>query len=149
MRKIIPILFLTLISLSAMAQEKATKKVKETVTSMKAKAIKGPSMKFEKTHHDFGDISLKEGKVTYEFSFINDGTEPLIISKAKGSCGCTAPKVPKNRPIMPGESETVKVVFNPKGKSGKIRKTVTLTHNSAVSGESAETVITIGGKIVE
>ncbi|MGB0931958.1 MAG: DUF1573 domain-containing protein [Chitinophagales bacterium] len=147
MRKIIPILFLTLISLSSMAQEKTT--MKEVLTTMEAKKVEGPSMKFEKTHHDFGDISLKEGKVTYEFSFINDGTEPLIIKKAKGSCGCTAPKVPRNRPIMPGESETVKVVFNPKGKSGKIRKTVTLTHNSAVSGESAETVITIGGKIVE
>ncbi len=148
MRKIIPILFLTFISLTAMAQEKANKKAEVEETTTVTETVKGPMMKFEKKHHDFGDISLKGGKVTYEFSFINDGTEPLIISKAKGSCGCTVPKVPKH-PVMPGESETVKVVFNPKGKSGTIRKSVTLTHNSGVPGESAETKISIGGKIVQ
>ncbi|MEZ4884421.1 MAG: DUF1573 domain-containing protein [Chitinophagales bacterium] len=137
MRKIIPILFLTFFSLAAMAQENAAEVVK-----------KGPVMKFEQKHHDFGAISLKAGKVTHEFKFVNNGTEPLIISGAKGSCGCTVPKVPKH-PIMPGEEETVKVVFNPKGKSGKINKTVTITHNSGTPGESTTTKISIGGRIVQ
>lgn len=147
MRKMIPILFLTLISLTAMAQEKANNNQGEEMTAV-SEIVKGPVMKFEKKHHDFGNISLKGGKVTYEFSFTNEGSEPLIISKAKGSCGCTVPKVPKH-PVLPGEEETVTVVFNPKGKSGKIRKSVTLTHNSGVPGESATTQISIGGKIVQ
>ncbi|MFK7904038.1 MAG: DUF1573 domain-containing protein [Chitinophagales bacterium] len=134
MRKIIPILFLAFISLTAMAQEGAAKE--EAVVS-------GPVMKFEKKSHGFGEIFVKDGKVSHEFKFINDGTEPLIISKAKGSCGCTVPKYPRG-PIMPGEEASVKVVFNPKGKKGKIHKTVTLTYNSGVPGETKQKKISIG-----
>lgn len=137
MRKIIPILFLAFISLTAMAQENAAKE--EVVAS-------GPVMKFEDRTHNFGEIPLKGGKVSHDFKFINDGTEPLIISKAKGSCGCTVPKYPKG-PIMPGEEASVKVVFSPKGKKGKIHKTVTITHNSGVPGESKQVKLNIGGRI--
>ena len=137
MRKVFSILFLALISFTAMAQEGAVEEVQ-----------KGPIMTFEKKHHDFGEIIYKDGRVSYEFKFTNDGTEPLIISKAKASCGCTVPKYPKT-PVMPGEEALMKVVFNPKGKSGSIRKTVTITHNSGTPGVSAETKISIGGKIIK
>jgi len=37
---------------------------------------------------DFGTVT--EGEiVSHTFSFTNTGSEPLIISDAKGSCGCT------------------------------------------------------------
>ena len=132
MRKIIPILFLAFISLTAMAQDAAV--------------VSGPVMKFENRTHNFGEIPLKEGKVSHEFKFTNEGTEPLIISKAKGSCGCTVPKYPRG-PIMPGEEASVRAVFNPKGKKGKIHKTVTITHNSGVPGESKQVKLNIGGRI--
>ena len=61
------------------------------------------------------------------------GNEPLIISNAKGSCGCTVPQWPKD-PIKPGDSGEIKVVYNSKNKGavgGKAEtKTVTITANT-------------------
>jgi len=59
--------------------------------------------------------------------FKNTGTEPLIISGAKGSCGCTVPNWPKE-PIMPGESSQIEIRYDTK-RVGGINKTVTVTSN--------------------
>ena len=53
------------------------------------------SMVFDTYEHDFG--TLDEGDaVTHVFSFTNTGSEPLLLEKCKGSCGCTVPSVPQN-----------------------------------------------------
>lgn len=83
---------------------------------------------FAESVWDFGNITSGE-VVENIFKFKNTGTEPLIISNAKGSCGCTAPAWPKE-PIAPGESGEIKVVFNSRGKSNKQNKTVTITANT-------------------
>jgi hypothetical protein len=62
--------------------------------------------------------------------FTNTGTEPLIISGAKGSCGCTVPNWPKD-PIMPGETSQIEIRYDTK-RVGAINKTVTVTSNDAV-----------------
>ena len=59
----------------------------------------GASMEFSNTVWDFGEINQGES-VEHVFTFINNGTEPLIISNAKGSCGCTVPEWPRE-PIPP------------------------------------------------
>ncbi len=84
--------------------------------------------KFEKEEYDFGKIKQGES-VTYEFKFKNVGKEPLIISEAHGSCGCTQPVYPKE-PIMKGKDGVIKVTFNSAGKMGVQDKTVTITSNS-------------------
>ena len=59
--------------------------------------------------------------------FKNTGTEPLIISGAKGSCGCTVPNWPKE-PIMPGETSQIEIRYDTK-RVGAINKTVTVESN--------------------
>ena len=86
------------------------------------------SFKFEKDEIDFGTIEQGES-TTHEFKFTNTGSEPLIISKAEGSCGCTVPIFPKE-PIMKNQSATIKVTFNSTGKFGIQDKTVTITSNA-------------------
>ena len=87
-----------------------------------------PSIAFEADFHDFGEIS--EGTVAeHVFTFTNEGDGPLIISNAKGSCGCTVPIWPRN-PIAPGQTGEIKVSFNSKGRAGKQDKRVTLTTNA-------------------
>jgi len=86
------------------------------------------SIVFEKTIHNFG--TLKEGaSVSYTFEFKNTGNKPLLISNAKGSCGCTVPKWPKEA-IASGASGEIQVTFNSRGKHGKQHKSVTLTANT-------------------
>ena len=92
------------------------------------KEIGMPAFNFEKEEHDFG-ILIDGEKVTYSFRFTNSGDAPLIISNAKGSCGCTVPNYPKE-PIAPGVSASIDVTFDSKGRTGKQSKAVTLTANT-------------------
>lgn len=85
-------------------------------------------MGFKVTEFDFGHIKQGES-VTHDFKFRNNGKEPLVITSAVGSCGCTVPEYPKE-PMAPGAEGTVKVTFNSAGKSGQQDKTVTITYNT-------------------
>jgi hypothetical protein len=90
------------------------------------------SINFPETTFDFGEVM--EGEVVeHVYKFTNDGNEPLIISNAKGSCGCTVPEWPKE-PIPVGGSGEIMVRFDSKNK-GKVggnaqTKTVTVTANT-------------------
>lgn len=89
--------------------------------------VAGPQIEFDRTEHDYGEVE-QGGDGTTEFVFTNTGTEPLIISKAKGSCGCTVPEWPKE-PIAPGAKSAIKVKYDTK-RVGPISKSVTITSNS-------------------
>jgi len=86
------------------------------------------TVSWDKEEHDFGDI-MEGDKVDTKFTFTNTGNEPLIISSAKGSCGCTVPEWPKE-PIPPGGTGTIDVEFNSKNKPGRQTKTVTIQANT-------------------
>lgn len=107
----------------------------------------GPTttMEFSEMVHDWGE--LKEGEhMKYAFKFKNTGSEPLIISDAKGSCGCTVPDWPRE-PIAPGASGEIKVEFDSKGKGSddgqKQTKKVTVTANT----NPPQTYLTITGVV--
>ena len=87
-----------------------------------------PRFEFEEKVIEFGEISQGE-KIKRIFKFENVGNSDLIISDAKGSCGCTVPLWPKN-PIAPGEEGEVEVVFDSNGKQGRQNKTITLIANT-------------------
>ena len=77
---------------------------------------------------NFGTIQQGDSP-EFSFTFKNTGNEPMIISNAKGSCGCTVPQWPKE-PIAPGATGEINVKFSSKGKKGSQNKTVTLTANT-------------------
>ncbi|HRO09445.1 MAG TPA: DUF1573 domain-containing protein [Saprospiraceae bacterium] len=107
----------------------------------------GPAttIKFEQDTYDWGKI-MDGDKVTHTFKFTNTGNEPLVISNAKGSCGCTVPEWPKDA-IAPGKSGEIKVVFNSQGKGAvggkEDSKRVTITANT----DPVDSYLTIKGKI--
>jgi hypothetical protein len=87
----------------------------------------GPKIDFTKETHDYGTIKYgADGSCSFEFK--NTGNAPLIISNAKGSCGCTVPEWPKE-PIAPGAKATIKVKYDTK-RPGAINKSVTITSNA-------------------
>jgi len=91
--------------------------------------VSGPSLDFETVEHDFGQISQGD-VVKHEFTFTNNGDEPVLISQVKAPCGCTVGDY-KKEPILPGESSVIAASFNSKGKSGKQRKTLNVFTNIA------------------
>ena len=101
------------------------------------------TIKFEESGHDFGSI-MQNTKNEYSFTFRNTGVEPLIISNAKGSCGCTVPNYPKD-PIAPGATGTIDVVYSPGMQKGNQTKTVTITANT----QPAQTMLNITANVQE
>ena len=100
-----------------------------------------PMISFEKTTIDYGTIK-KGSEPLRKFEFKNSGNEPLIITNAKGSCGCTVPDYPKEA-ILPGESNVIDVRYDT-NRVGKFTKNVTVTTN-----DGSSTVLTIQGEVTE
>lgn len=104
----------------------------------------GPELKFEKTEHDFGTIN--EGEIVETtFKFQNTGKTELIITSAKGSCGCTVPEWPKE-PILPGDSGEIKVKFNSTSRTNLQQKQVTLITNTDQGKEILKIKATVAPK---
>ena len=74
-----------------------------------------PKITFDKTTHNYGTFSEKAPIQKCVFTFTNTGDQPLVINSAVASCGCTVPKYTKS-PIKPGETGTINVTYNGKGK---------------------------------
>ncbi len=73
---------------------------------------------------DLGSIATGKyanGTVTLK----NTGTEPIIISQCKTSCGCTSTNCPKGEQIGPGDSTDVEIKVTAGSRARTIKKTVT------------------------
>lgn len=104
--------------------------------------------------HDFGDVSMAAGDVSFVYTISNDGTEPVTIGKVFSSCMCTSavlslagreygpygmqghgfiPRV--NKPLAPGETAQLKVTFDPAAHGpagvGQISRTVTIEQDDS------------------
>src|SRR5688500_14133308 len=86
----------------------------------------GADMTLDSIVHAYGTGTQGDGG-NCVFVLSNPGTTPLVISAARGSCGCTVPTWPKE-PIKPGAKSTLKVHYHTK-RPGPISKTVTVTAN--------------------
>jgi hypothetical protein len=82
----------------------------------------------DSTTQDLGKI--KDGSIVeISWKFKNTGDKPLIISDARGTCGCTIADKP-NQPVAPGEEGLIKARFNSQGQGPEAHKTVTVDANT-------------------
>jgi hypothetical protein len=96
-----------------------------------AKSIeKAPSIKIEKSEHDFGTI----GPGTFnecQFKFSNIGKGELKIDSIQSSCGCAVPELTKKE-YAPGESGVIDVTFHAPGYAGLTTKHLYVISNDPV-----------------
>jgi hypothetical protein len=89
-----------------------------------------PKFKFAAESYDFGEVP--EGpQAIYSFEFTNVGDQPLIISGAQASCGCTVPDWSRDT-IKPGGKGFVKAIYNTQGRIGQFNKNITVSYNNTV-----------------
>lgn len=105
--------------------------------------VQGAKLSLDKDVHDYGKIKKGADGSCY-FTITNTGTEPLTITNAKGSCGCTVPSWPKE-PIVPGESAQMKVTYAT-NRVGPINKSVTISSNSA---DGKVKIVKIKGEVLK
>ncbi len=96
---------------------------------------------WDKTEIDLGKIKHNE-PVTLEYTFTNSGSAVLVITHAKGSCGCTSVDYPRD-PILPTSEGKINAVFDA-SMVGVFKKSITITSNTGKSE-----VVTFKGEVVE
>lgn len=101
-----------------------------TVSGTKPEQNGNVEIKFREYEHDFGKVAEGE-KVAFVFAFENTGTADLVVTSAITSCGCTVPKY-DTKPIPPGGSGDLEVVFDTTGRSGMQTKTISVRSNASV-----------------
>jgi len=108
--------------------------IAQTATKVEAPQVAntkdGAKIEFETETIDYGTIA-HNADGNREFKFTNTGNSPLVISNAKGSCGCTVPTWPKEA-IAPGASAVITVKYAT-NRVGAFSKSVTLTSNAVNS----------------
>jgi len=104
------------------------------------------SIEFESKVVNYGTIA-HNANGNREFTFTNNGDQPLVIKSAKGSCGCTVPSYKKEDGTSewsPGESGTIKVKYAT-NRIGKFTKTITLSTNTL---DKKPVILTIKGEVL-
>ena len=117
-------------------EEVTKKKVNVPVQEEKANI----TIDFESKVVDYGTIEHNADGAR-KFVFTNNGTEPLVIKSAKGSCGCTVPTWSRE-PIAPGATSEIGVKYAT-NRVGKFTKTITLTTNA----DKKPVILTIKGEV--
>lgn len=118
----------------------------QTPVTIEAPVTGGPIMTLDSDVVDYGEIAYGADPLR-KVSFKNTGTEPLVISNAKGSCGCTVPTWPRE-PILPGESAEIEIRYDTK-RPGPINKTVKITTNEVVNTHTLRVIGTIAPEPVQ
>lgn len=108
------------------------------------RAADGARIEFATLTHDFGTVSENDGDISFEFTFTNKGTAPLMVLRAQASCGCTTPEYTK-KPLRPGESGVIKVTYHAKGRPGTFEKSIHVFDNSE---PGHKTVLVITGNVI-
>ena len=99
---------------------------------------------FDKTVHDFGDVSVTDGPLSCTFTVTNKGSEPISVYEVVSSCGCTDVKWTKGA-LNPGESGTVSATY--KNQDGPLPFDKTLT--VYISGLKRPVVLRLRGVVHE
>jgi Protein of unknown function (DUF1573) len=102
-----------------------------------------PRIRFDQTHHDFGEVEAGE-EVEHTFTFRNVGDDVLAVKKVLTSCGCTGAIVSDGE-VPPGGTGAVEAVFHTKGFQGNVKKSLTVESNDP---ENELVRLTIGGKVI-
>lgn len=111
--------------------------------SNEAFAREKSKVKFKETVYDFGTVKEDGGRITHEFTFVNEGPGNLLILDAKADCGCTVPQF-SDAPVAPGKEGKIKVTFNPLGRPGGFTKVIRVKTN----GEPGKINLKIRGSVM-
>lgn len=105
-----------------------------------------PVFKLSSTTVDLGKVPGNTAKEV-EFKFTNEGKRDLMLRQVKSTCGCTAvQQTPQGVGIKPGESSSIKAVFNTGTYKGKVTKAIYVYTNDP---KNSEVVLMLNAEVEE
>ena len=102
------------------------------------------SVSWDKTVHDFGDVSATDGPLTCTFTFTNDGPDPVTVFEVVSSCGCTDVQWSRES-VKPGESGTISATYKNDTGAAPFDKTLTVY----ISGIRRPVILRLRGVVHE
>lgn len=99
---------------------------------------------WDKTVHDFGDVSVTDGPLTCTFTLTNDGSEPIAIFEVVSSCGCTDVKWTRES-IQPGKTGSISATYKNEDGPMPFDKTLTVY----ISGIKRPVILRLRGVVHE
>ncbi|MBO4447463.1 MAG: DUF1573 domain-containing protein [Bacteroidales bacterium] len=101
-------------------------------------------IRLDRTVHDFGKITLKDGPCSCEFTVENCGETPFNIQAVISSCGCTTPEWTRTD-IPAGGKGTIRATYSNDEGAFPFDKTLTVY----ISGSPKPIVLHLRGEVVE
>lgn len=103
---------------------------------------------WRETEWDFGAIKEVDGKATHGFVAVNAGVDTVSVESVRSSCGCTTSDFVPSR-LLPGDSLTLSVTYNPSFRPGPFDKPLTVStsggnYRLSVKGRVVPTSHTLG-----
>src|SRR5260221_2073829 len=113
----------TVLSFAADTKPAAPKPATAKPADTKAAAVSTSKISIDPLTKDAGTIAKGE-KIEAVFVVKNEGTQDLVISEARPSCGCTVASFDKT--IKPGQTGKISAAVDTKNFNGPITKSVTV-----------------------
>ena len=88
-----------------------------------------PVMSFEKTVQHLGFVHQGD-TLAFQYTFINTGNQPLVISDTKVQCGCTV-VTPPSQPVLPGKQGVIKTKFITNSAIDRQDRTIIIISNAS------------------
>jgi len=104
----------------------------------------GDVVEFDKTVHDFGDISVNDGPLSCTFTVKNIGKEPIAIYEVVTSCGCTDANWTRE-PLQPGKTGTISATYKNEDGAMPFDKTLTVY----IAGVNKPVILRLRGVVHE
>jgi hypothetical protein len=115
-------------------------------STSEAKPVSTAKISIDPLNKDVGTVAKGE-KIEAVFNVKNEGTQDLIISDARPSCGCTVASFDKT--IKPGQMGKINASVDTKNFSGPITKTISVVSNDATQPQINLTIKAIVKPYVE
>lgn len=87
--------------------------------------VDGSSIYFAESTYNFGEVPQGE-KRKHIFTFYNNGTEPVVISRVRPSCGCTVSEYTRE-PVAPGQKGEIHAEYNSANRHGHFSTQIKVT----------------------
>lgn len=100
--------------------------------------------RFDKTVHDFGTITQRDGEQECSFTLTNIGENPLLIEAVVSSCGCTSVEWTRTA-IAPGAKGTISAAYSNDEGPYPFDKTLTVY----LDGAQKPIVLHLRGEVVK
>jgi len=135
----------TVLAVQVGSQQTAAPSAQPSGTSEAAATGKmGPKLEVDEASLDLGEMWGDQQK-EHAIVLRNVGDDTLMVTKVKGSCGCTVIKT-YDRQIAPGKEGKVPFTLNTRGMQGTVRKSVTIWTNDP---SDEQTRVSIHGTVMQ